>query len=676
MEDSFQNNKAFLTGLVEGRIISVTYYSQNSPVTDVQTKEADLIMPTRDDVHISWMEIRNFELRLTSEMNYEYQDESNTSILTGEAAVLPGFSPRIGDNFLYMVRNGKIGIFTVSDVVRVALGQDTYHKIRFTMEEFLTATRRDQFKRQSSVWYFDKTKFLVGNTALLSTEGFVQQKDLKHLRMEIIANYMERFYSEEFSSFMRPDKVFDPYIVEFWNKKVSYNESTRRPLQLLISVANYNRTIWSVLTMNPIKNLKNVERYADTDTLVSTFWGVNITSLLGHKFVTVAGEPASSKRGGTDISDAVISSSSTTTFHGTTWEKEIRAQADKAFDLMRHQFYKHLPHQKCAPHQHPADKPQYCSPDWCTVCDMETHRSHRYIVPPYPVVSTEDLFKYWTAMRKFPEDYVPTDTDMAQFRGYVVWYREIHAGTLSAKELEADWRNLGNIEEDELTEEQCQALKEYIYSYRAQYPPVWTNREIEYKWRLVMNVPLQNRLVPEGIRILEHIQKQYRSIHGDVPLDMDNYLPEGHWDNGDSFTQEEIDLLRNKEEPLPDYSYVEVDTIPRVFHPVHPRPHHEQHCHSTCHLLCGPDAEPKNKVNNPYGGPTYALSAHFYDGSFGMDPFEDLLYKVVTNKEFKVADVVMAVSSYLDWPNDLAFYRHLFSLYLIDKALHWLRFHS
>ena len=159
------------------------------------------------------------------------------------------------------------------------------------MQEYLTPEYRDMLKTNTTVvMYFDKQKFVAGNTALLTSEGFTQKKFLEHVRLEIIEDYMERFYSNEFSTFMRPDGMYDPYVVEYWNKKVSIADTNLRPTQILISVSNYPKTIWAVLTNNPIKNLANVEKNWNTDTYRSTFWGVNITSLLGHKFITIGKE--------------------------------------------------------------------------------------------------------------------------------------------------------------------------------------------------------------------------------------------------------------------------------------------------------------------------------------------------------------------------------------------------
>lgn len=681
-EDTFQKNASYLSGLVEGRVLIVTYYSQNSPITDIQSTPADLTMQPKDDTHISWTEIRNFELRMSSEMNFEYQDTEVTSNLTSEGIVLPGFVPRIGDFFLYEVRNGKIGVFTISQIARLALGQETYHKINFTMEEYLDATKRDRLRKQSTVWYFDKTKFLVGNHAYLNTEGYIQQKDLQHIRREIIGNYMDRFYSQEFSSFVNPEGIFDPYVVEFWNKKIGIEDCRQRPVQLLIKVQNYHKTIWSVLTMNPIKNLKNVCKDYSTSTMVSTYWGANITALLGHKFITVGDEPRHDCGVSFDGDTPVAPSSSVLPrFHGTQFDDAIRNRAEKMWDVQRHAFYgEHLPHRQCAPHQHPLQHPDNCGYPDHHVCEHECHPHghHCHSRPPYPIVSTDDLFNIWLRLthRKTPKQGYPLPPeDYAKFRGYVLWYRQNHPGTLSAHELEVNFREKFRLGATaHLTPGDQDKLKRYIREYRSHYLPVLNDREIEFYWRKQMEIALEVKLSDDQKEVLKQIQELYRREHGKIPSDEYREIPY----RGVPFTPEEMQRVRKVHEHI-DFNSEHsgsLDEFPPVFIEQHPRPYHHLHCHSVCHDKCGAHVCEKDKNKTQEESPTYALSSAFYLGSMAMDPFEYLLYRVITNQEFQVADVVDAVSSYLDWDNELAFYRHLFAIYLIDKALYWLRFHS
>ena len=100
-EDAFRDRQSIIAGFPEGRIIVVTYFSQNRPITNMQSDVVDMQLTTKDDVHVSYTQIRNFELRCSRELSFEYEQESNKSKVSGEAIMFPRFTPRVSDIFLY-----------------------------------------------------------------------------------------------------------------------------------------------------------------------------------------------------------------------------------------------------------------------------------------------------------------------------------------------------------------------------------------------------------------------------------------------------------------------------------------------------------------------------------------------------------------------------------------------
>jgi hypothetical protein len=58
-----------------------------------------------------------------------------------------------------------------------------------------------------------------------------------------------------------------------------------------------------------------------------------------------------------------------------------------------------------------------------------------------------------------------------------------------------------------------------------------------------------------------------------------------------------------------------------------------------------------------------------------MSTVEQLVYAGITNGELNIGLIVDVVKDYLEYDNETAYYNHLFLLYLIDKALYWLKFH-
>ncbi len=272
--DMFDNELSLLAGYPEGRIIEVTWFSQTNAVTNLRSMNVERLTADSDITHYTFTQIRNFELRLANPLDFSYDKGTNISTMAGEALVMPGFEPLVNDLFLYKLRNDKVGIFVVNSIERTAIGNDTYHRITFDLTSYLTPDFLDKLTTQTTATtVFDKTKFLVGNHAVLTSDNYTLKKDFARIRSEIVTSYFDRYFVSDFNSFLRPDEVYDPYVVEYWNRKVGYNDYYRRPTQLLVSQQAFPRTIWAWLTGAPVSHSKLEEKskvirkgYANWDT--------------------------------------------------------------------------------------------------------------------------------------------------------------------------------------------------------------------------------------------------------------------------------------------------------------------------------------------------------------------------------------------------------------------------
>lgn len=696
-----------IAGYPEGRIIYVNYFSKNAPLADVRSRVVDMETPFKDDVHSSWTSIKDFELRLSSNIEYTYDEQSNVSEITGEALVFAGFIPKMADMFLYKLRNNKIGKFKITSIRRLAIGQDTYHQISFTAQEFLDWDGVEYLKRQTTdVFHFNKVKFTVGNHSMLTTDGYIELNELRHLRQEIIRNYMDRFYDTSYGSILRPDKIYDPYVVEYWNRKVGYNDCWKRPTQLLIAVSNYHKTIWSVLTDNPIKNLANVAHDWAVTTMHATFWSVGVTSLLEREFITV-GDEAGSRYYPTVGRDGMPKLTDPAPFYPLIWDERIKHRADALMHSFAHWWYDgKFPHRKCPPASWksvPENPYDPCDCEHCADkdhCGFHHHHHHhkpyqphkpprpprpdqperpehkppmRYAGPPYPILSNEELLTIWRQLYRIPEDKVLTDEDMARYRGYVLWYRESYPGTLSAQELEEDWRQRSGISPDRnLTVLEKRALDKYILSYREQHLPVLSDRELELMWRTHTGTPYDITIGPETLEDLHKFIINYRLSHGRVPPELVKEEPV----LGSPITADEIDATDEDvptDVPTPEPPIPEGEELPEVYHPK-PIQHHI--CPKLCHYLCDHSPCFPDKNDSLDDTNYYALSKEFYLGSAAMTPFERCLYDLITGNEVRPKQVLELLANYLEWDNEDAFYWHLFGLFMIDRMVYWLIHHS
>ena len=186
------------------------------------------------------------------------------------------------------------------------------------------------------------------------------------------------------------------------------------------------------------------------------------------------------------------------------------------------------------------------------------------------------------------------------------------------------------------------------------------------------------------------IIKHYREVHGDVP---DDGYERPVVNIGSPITTEEL-----QKAGAVTYADTVVLTPPSIEEivkanngtleiPEPPKPNEDvpmiykpqlrgyRFCPSKCVYKCGPSVRTV-QAKQDTDTSSYVLSNEFYLGSTAMSPFERLIYDALTNREVSIATIVDAVSNYVEWDDESAFYRELLALYLIDYGTHWLMYHS
>lgn len=612
--DSFTEATDTISGLFSGSIVNVTYFSRNTPVTDIQSRTVDVLTGFKDNAHVSYTQIRDFELRIQGSFDFSLDDISNAAVNV-EAITVPGFIPKTEDIFLYELRNSKIGVFHITNVARMAIGQDTYMKITATLTDYLDTEYRDRLKTQTTiVAHFDKQKFLVGNHAFLNTEYFKIKQELIDIRPALVQTYFDRFYTNELSSFVRPDGIYDPYVVEYWNKKVSVLDEPIRPVQLLPGLTNYKKSIWSVMTGAPIRNLSNIDTTVVYRKIEHTYWDANITALIGRTAVTIGDEDSwrtagMHKRSNTDSTVTQASydlqairdtSSVVRDWHKKEFEKEAM--------LMTKKIYK------------------------------ESHRDEHYqnkYAPPYPIMSSPQLVTVWKKINNISDEHKLTDEEALLASGYIHWYRNNYPGTLSKYELETRWRlERGLPPAGKLDTLQIDELSRYIKAYRKLYAKVLADDEVEYEFK-------RNHTEDSSDNSKEFITYlyNYRQMHG-YPAD-DTYTGEPPYP-GSVKDYDDLSVIFTDRD--------KVSTLPTLHKP-----------------------KPTEDINKNY----YGLSNAFYEGSSMMDPFENLLYRALVQKKINPGEILDTVTQYVSITDDsLAFYQIPMCIYLVDTALRWIREHA
>lgn len=256
--DRFPQVVSDLKGFAEGSPVRVIYYKEHYAETD--TKGRHNTEESLHNVHKSVLKIIDFEIRMTSALQYNHDTDEAISKMDGEAYTYPGFEPEVGDRFVLEIDHGKYGLFRiVKPPVRTSIRASTYFKISFSFVEYMTEELAAQIDEGvMDVAYFDKARFLSEPGALLIHDEVVDMKFFELQRAKMIHYYQQKFLDEKLMySFMRPDGVYDPYVTDFMMKILDFSDLGTLATQLYQDAPYLDSSIWRAI-LDPNVPLESV----------------------------------------------------------------------------------------------------------------------------------------------------------------------------------------------------------------------------------------------------------------------------------------------------------------------------------------------------------------------------------------------------------------------------------
>lgn len=298
VEDTFINKTAIspsnyaqeygsIVSYSDGSRQIVTYFTRGPDSENKKTSDADVSV-SRNSLHTSYTKICDFEITLTGGYQGDYDQGNSESKAIGTAITYPGFKPVVSDIFYMEIGDGNIGEFIVTGSKRLGIRQGASHQISYVLNQIVS--RESNAKNHASVTKtlnFDKSTYLGDGTTLFEDEEYVQLQTLRRLRPTMIRYYYSQFYNESYGSLFSSDGIYDPYLIEFVNSKISLLDSGKRAAQLYPSIPNYERTIWSRLTEPYTTSLHNLRSQYDHVKGDSSRYDSVITTLINKPFVFI-----------------------------------------------------------------------------------------------------------------------------------------------------------------------------------------------------------------------------------------------------------------------------------------------------------------------------------------------------------------------------------------------------
>lgn len=249
--DTFHNRTAINTSRFDPIIKKLQNYSSGAPIVVVyfstihnrgnkQSHTSDYSV-NLNNIHKAYDKIMDFPIRLNGEFSVSTDEETNETTVEGVGKIVAGFLPSVGDVFLYEIYPGQIGLFIVSNVTPLGLHREAAYETSFVLKEFVNNETIAKFEECTIQTYYFTTQNQLGESvALLTRTDYYDLQKVIRLRNEMINYFIEIFYDKDYQSIKRPDNVYDPYIVNFVNKIVSFEECPNYPLKQLTGEHEYS----------------------------------------------------------------------------------------------------------------------------------------------------------------------------------------------------------------------------------------------------------------------------------------------------------------------------------------------------------------------------------------------------------------------------------------------------
>lgn len=214
-----------LISFITGSAQTVTYYNQIVAGDDTLGNSGDVV----DNTLKQYRKISKFELRVSSDLVMSTDTELNTTTVTGAANLYPVIVPQVGDLIVMTVEPGTLGVFEVSNTTRASIYSDSVWSIEYSLINYLDDTIQteiDSFVVLGLVFDVDLINSRIG-PIVTESESFRFRTKLEMQRY-LTRIYYDSFWDAALDTFLVPDpdyKVYDPYLVKFWNYTLGGNFS-------------------------------------------------------------------------------------------------------------------------------------------------------------------------------------------------------------------------------------------------------------------------------------------------------------------------------------------------------------------------------------------------------------------------------------------------------------------
>lgn len=214
-DTSYRSRKMLLTHVAGMRWRLKKYWSQYVALdNDVSSQSLD-----REAVYQQYLEINDFEMRVSSPLDVTQDEVSREFTLTGTATTYAGFIPNVGDMFLADVGDGRDALFTLTSAEKKSFLMDAVYEVNYDVVDYNTAEKIADLKSKSiKTVYFVKDFLTLGKESFLVESEYNSLNNIREWLERLPREYIKEFFVEEYATILVPDQeetLYDPFMAKF-----------------------------------------------------------------------------------------------------------------------------------------------------------------------------------------------------------------------------------------------------------------------------------------------------------------------------------------------------------------------------------------------------------------------------------------------------------------------------
>lgn len=248
------NTRKKIVPRIEGNTWTCTYYGRVIGSMDPATLPSDISDPSL----FQFQKVKGMELRVTSELEQNTDEETQTTTVTGTANMYPVVIPIVGDCFIAPLGDGSYGKFGITSTERKSMYGESAFTVNYTLLEYVTELIVSALDDQSIVTLvFDLQGLNEAGGALMTISEYDRRVLRQKISKDLISRMFEEFYSTTKRTFLIPTdekgiSFYDPYLVEFWNRVIDTSIVPFTPIPFSMDTRNARvmtgyTTIWEAI---------------------------------------------------------------------------------------------------------------------------------------------------------------------------------------------------------------------------------------------------------------------------------------------------------------------------------------------------------------------------------------------------------------------------------------------